>query len=81
MGKYRPRPTHWTTNAYVRLAQTGHQWDSEGNDYAWVLAEKERIDLIILGSHGSGLLHAFGSTTMGVTYDVPCDVLVVRATE
>jgi len=46
-----------------------------------VLAEKERIDLIILGSHGSGLLHAFGSTTMGVTYDVPCDVLVVRATE
>ena len=46
-----------------------------------LLAEKEGIDLIILGSHGSGLLQAFGSTTMGVTYDIPCDVLVVRAEE
>ena len=42
-------------------------------------AEKERIDLIVMGSHGGGLLHAFGSTAMGVTYDVPCDVMVVRS--
>ena len=46
-----------------------------------LFAEKQGIDLIILGSHGSGLLHAFGSTTMGVTYDVPCDVMVVRSAE
>jgi len=46
-----------------------------------LFAEKERIDLIILGSQGGGLLHAFGSTTMGVTYDIPCDVMVVRAAE
>ena len=46
-----------------------------------VLAKERDVDLIILGSQGSGLLHAFGSTTMGVTYDVPCDVMVVRALE
>ena len=45
------------------------------------LAEKREVDLIILGSQGSGLFHAFGSTTMGVTYDLPCDVMVVRAVE
>lgn len=44
------------------------------------LADKEQIDLIILGSHGGGMLTAFGSTTMGVTYDIPCDVMVVRGT-
>ena len=45
------------------------------------LAEKERIDLIIVGSQGGGLLHTFGSTTMGVIYDPPCDVMVVRVEE
>lgn len=44
-----------------------------------VLAKERQVDLIILGSQGSGLLHAFGSTTMGVTYDMSCDVMVVRA--
>ena len=42
------------------------------------LAGKERVDLIIVGSRGGGLLHAFGSTAMGVLYDAPCDVMVVR---
>jgi universal stress protein A len=46
-----------------------------------VLAKEQQVDLIILGSQGNGLLHAFGSTTMGVTYDMPCDVMVVRAKE
>lgn len=45
------------------------------------LAEKERVDLIVVGSQGGGLLHAFGSTTMGVIYDPPCDVMVVRVLE
>lgn len=44
-----------------------------------ILAKEREVDLIILGSQGSGLLHAFGSTTMGVTYDMSCDVMVVRA--
>ena len=43
-------------------------------------AKREQIDLIILGSEGSGRLHAVGSTTMGVSYDIPCDVLIVRMT-
>jgi nucleotide-binding universal stress UspA family protein len=45
------------------------------------LAEKQRIDLIIMGSRGGGLLYAWGSTAMGVGYDAPCDVLVIRETE
>jgi universal stress protein A len=45
------------------------------------MAERERIDLIIVGSEGGGLLHAFGSTAMGVIFDSPCDVMVVRGTE
>lgn len=44
------------------------------------LAEREEVDLIVLGSHGGGLVHAFGSTTMGVTYEIPCDVMVVKGT-
>jgi universal stress protein A len=44
-------------------------------------AEKERIDLIVLGSHGRSIIQSFGSTAMGVTYDVPCDVMVVSGTE
>jgi universal stress protein A len=44
-----------------------------------ILAESERIDLIVVGSHGSGVVDVFGSTAMGVIYDAPCDVMVVRA--
>ena len=43
-------------------------------------AENEQVDLVVLGSHGGGLLGGLGSTAMGVTYDVPCDVIVVRVT-
>jgi universal stress protein A len=44
-------------------------------------AEKERIDLIVVGSHGGGLLRALGSTAMGVVYDAPCDAMVIRVAE
>ena len=44
-------------------------------------AEEQQVDLIILGSHGSGgLAHLLGSTTDGVNHRAHCDVLSVRAT-
>jgi len=43
------------------------------------VAEKEGFDLVVLGSHGHGLLHRLlGSTTNHVVAHAPCDVLVVR---
>ncbi|WJW76340.1 universal stress protein [Thiohalobacter sp. IOR34] len=43
------------------------------------LAEKEGIELIVLGSHGRrGLGRLLGSTTDGVLHRASCDVLVVR---
>jgi universal stress protein A len=41
-------------------------------------AEKERIDLIVVGTHGGGVLRVLGSTAMGVVYDAPCDAMVTR---
>jgi nucleotide-binding universal stress UspA family protein len=41
-------------------------------------AEAERIDLIVVGSRGSGPLEALGSTAMGVIYDARCDAMVIR---
>ena len=43
-------------------------------------AEKEGVDLILVGAKGGGMLDVFGSTAMGVIYDPPCDVMVVRGT-
>ncbi len=43
------------------------------------LAEQEKVDLIIVGSHGRhGLALLFGSTANGVLHHAPCDVLAVR---
>jgi len=43
------------------------------------LAEKEQIDLIVVGSHGRhGLALLLGSTENGVLHHAPCDVLAVR---
>ncbi len=43
------------------------------------LAEKEQIDLIVVGSHGRhGLALLLGSTANGVLHHAPCDVLAVR---
>lgn len=44
-------------------------------------AEAERIDLIVVGSHGEGVLQVFGSTAMGVILDAPCDAMVIRMAE
>lgn len=43
------------------------------------LAEQEKVDLIIVGSHGRhGLALLLGSTASGVLHYAPCDVLAVR---
>jgi universal stress protein A len=43
------------------------------------LAKEERIDLIVLGSHGRhGLQRILGSTASGVLHGAECDVLAVR---
>lgn len=43
------------------------------------IAEAERIDLIVLGSHGrQGLALLLGSTANGVLHGASCDVLAVR---
>lgn len=43
------------------------------------LAEQEKVDLIIVGSHGRhGLALLLGSTASGVLHHAPCDVLAVR---
>lgn len=43
------------------------------------LAAQEKVDLIIVGSHGRhGLALLLGSTASGVLHHAPCDVLAVR---
>ncbi|QOJ22560.1 MAG: universal stress protein [Gammaproteobacteria bacterium] len=43
------------------------------------LAEQEKIDLIVVGSHGRhGLAVLMGSTAKGVLYHAKCDVLAVH---
>ncbi len=53
-------------------------WGSP-KDEICALAEKENVDLIIVGSHGRhGLALLLGSTANGVLHHAPCDVLAVR---
>ncbi len=53
-------------------------WGSPKQEIA-ELAEKEQVDLIVVGSHGRhGLALLFGSTANGVLHHAPCDVLAVR---
>jgi universal stress protein A len=43
------------------------------------LAEQEKIDLIVVGSHGRhGLAVLMGSTAKGILYHAECDVLAVH---
>jgi universal stress protein A len=57
------------------------RWLIWGNpqDEICALAEKEAVDLIIVGSHGRhGLALLLGSTANGVLHHALCDVLAVR---
>lgn len=43
------------------------------------MAEEQKADLIVIGSHGRhGLGRLLGSTANGVLQGAPCDVLAVR---
>lgn len=43
------------------------------------VAAREKVDLILVGSHGRhGLQRLIGSTAAGLLHDAPCDVLVIR---
>jgi universal stress protein A len=57
------------------------RWLIWGNpqDEVCALAQKEAVDLIIVGSHGRhGLALLLGSTANGVLHHAPCDVLAIR---
>ena len=47
------------------------------------IAEEQQVDMIVLGTHGKGMLDKaiFGSTTERVVRRSPCPVLTVRPTE
>lgn len=47
------------------------------------IAKEETVDLIVLGTHGKGVLDQalFGSTTERVVRNAPCPVLTVRPSE
>lgn len=65
-----------------RLAVPENQrWLIWGNpkEEICALAAQEKVDLIIVGSHGRhGLALLLGSTASGVLHHAPCDVLAVR---
>lgn len=43
------------------------------------LAEENNFDLIVMGTHGKGVIRsALGSTSSGVLHGAPCDVLAVQ---
>lgn len=46
------------------------------------LATLEKVDLIVIGTHGySGIDHLLGTTATRVVNHAPCSVLVVRSLE
>ncbi len=56
-------------------------WTEVGSAKRQIIAKakEQRVDLIVLGSHGQGgLTLLLGSTTNGVMHETPCDVLAVR---
>jgi universal stress protein A len=75
--------------ARVRLRETAEalgvpdapHWVEVGSTKREILslAEREHVDLIVLGSHGrSGLARLLGATANAVLHGAPCDVLAVR---
>jgi universal stress protein A len=61
-----PDATHW-----VEVGSTKRE--------ILAAAEREQVDLIVLGSHGrSGLARLLGATANAVLHGAPCDVLAVR---
>lgn len=70
----------------ARLEEFGEvtQWVELGSTKQEILrvAEEEKVDLIVVGSHGRhGIGRLLGSTANGVLHGAPCDVLAVRVRE
>ncbi len=70
----------------ARLDEFGEitQWVELGSTKQEILrvAEEEKVDLIVVGSHGRhGIGRLLGSTANGVLHGAPCDVLAVRVRE
>jgi universal stress protein A len=58
-----------------------HRWLVWGVPHQEIvsIAEREKVDLIVLGSHGRhGLALLLGSTANSVLHDAKCDVMAVR---
>ncbi len=73
----------------AKLMQIGGQWgvDQENRWMIWgapkqeiiQLAEREQVDLIVVGSHGRhGLSLLLGSTANSVLHHAKCDVMAIR---
>ena len=64
---------------------TGRELLAQGRPSSEILriAKEETVDLIVLGTHGKGVLDQalFGSTTERVVRNAPCPVLTVRPSE
>lgn len=57
------------------------RWVEMGSPKAEILriAEEQKVDLIVVGSHGRhGLMRLLGSTASSVVHNAECDVLAVR---
>ena len=76
-------------NAKIRLTELGaklavstdHLWLEMGSPATEIIrvAEENKVDLIVVGSHGRhGLALLLGSTANGVLHHAHCDVLAVR---
>lgn len=64
--------------------QSSPRFVCQGNTKREILriAEKEQVDLIVIGSHGrSGIQLLLGSTANAILHSAPCDVLAVRVTD
>lgn len=60
------------------------QWVEFGSPKSEIIrvAEEQKVDLIVLGSHGRrGIALLLGSTASSVMHRAPCDVLAVRFRE
>ena len=71
--------------ALRRGCPTVHQRTARGKPSAEIarFAREESVDMIVLGTHGHGVLNRalFGSTADGLMRKAPCPVLVCRVAE
>jgi universal stress protein A len=68
----------------IRLTNPLGQWVEMGSTKQEILrvAKEQKIDLIVIGSHGRhGLSRLLGSTANAILHGAPCDVLSVRIRE